>query len=196
MKTAFKAAAIAATVIAAGATAGQAATFSYRGEISQEYEVVYFDIAQKAQSEAIFRTYSFEGGTMADGTVVSAGGFDPVLILFDETGAFVAGNDDRRQGQIYLDAELRLLLGPGNYKLALLKYSFSGLSSSTMQSLDARWRDNQDPYWDETFNRAPRYAVDVTYATVAPVPLPAGGLLMLSGLAGLAVLRRKRRSAA
>lgn len=36
---------------------------------------------------------------------------------------------------------------------------------------------------------------DVSKVSIAPVPLPAGGLMLLGGLGGLAALRRRKKAA-
>ncbi len=54
----------------------QAADFSFRGNFSTDDEVHLFNFSVGATSTVTLKTLSYAGGTQADGTVISAGGFD------------------------------------------------------------------------------------------------------------------------
>lgn len=45
-----------------------------------------FNFTVGASSTVTLVTKSYAGGILADGTVISACGFDPILTLFDSTG--------------------------------------------------------------------------------------------------------------
>lgn len=110
--------------------AALAADFSFRGTFAQDDDVQLFDFSVATESEVTLRTYAYGGGTQADGTVIAAGGFDPVLTLFDANGIFLASNDDDLSGtatedpttaQTY-DSLLNRVLKAGNYTVALTQF--------------------------------------------------------------------------
>ncbi|ESA34497.1 pep-cterm exosortase interaction domain-containing protein [Leptolyngbya sp. Heron Island J] len=108
-----------------------AADFSLRGTFAQDDDVHLFNFRVETASTVTLRTYSYAGGTQADGTVIAAGGFDPILSLFDGTGTLITfGDDDETDtvaqdpttGQAY-DSLIEVLLGAGTYTLALTQYN-------------------------------------------------------------------------
>lgn len=108
-----------------------AADLSFRGTFTQDNDVHLFDFSVVTESTVTIRTYSYGGGTQADGTVIAAGGFDTSLSLFDSTGRYIAVNDDDTSatvaqdpttGQRY-DALLEQVLAVGDYTLALTQYN-------------------------------------------------------------------------
>lgn len=110
--------------------AASAADFSFRGTFAQDDDVQLFDFSVLTPSAVTFRTYSYAGGTQADGTIIAGGGFDPVLTLFDGNGKFVAANDDDDSGTVAQDPKtgqgydslLNLVLAAGNYTVALTQF--------------------------------------------------------------------------
>lgn len=110
--------------------AASAADFSLRGTFDQDDDVQLFDFSVNKTSAVTFRTYSYAGGTQADGTVITGGGFDPVLTLFDGNGQFLAFNDDDTSGTVAEDTQtgqgydslLNLILAAGNYTVALTQF--------------------------------------------------------------------------
>jgi hypothetical protein len=88
----FAAACVASAVAAVPA---QAADFSFAGTLADPGQVLFFDFAVGASSLVTLRTYSYAGGTNAQGTVIARGGFDPTLSLYNlTTGLRIAQNDD------------------------------------------------------------------------------------------------------
>ena len=85
--------------------------------------------------------------------------------------------------------------------LNLSQGGFRAYGNSAVTSLAQSWLDNLDQFGDDynlTFfldQTGPSYRQDVVTGTLAPVPLPAGALLLLTGLGGLAVARRRNRAA-
>ncbi|NEQ51326.1 MAG: PEP-CTERM sorting domain-containing protein [Leptolyngbya sp. SIO3F4] len=115
-----------------------AADFSLRGTFAQDADVHLFDFSVATDSKVTLRTYSYAGGTQADGTVIDAGGFDPVLTLFDGDGNKLFFNDDDTTdtvandpstGKAY-DSLLEADLVVGNYTLALTQYGNFSLGST------------------------------------------------------------------
>ncbi len=107
-----------------------AADFSFRGTFAQDDDVHLFDFSVGTESMVTFKTYSYAGGTQADGTVIAAGGFDPILSLFDTHGKLIALGDDGEAGTVAedpttrqaYDVLLKIDLMAGNYTLALSQY--------------------------------------------------------------------------
>ncbi len=83
-------------------------------------------------------TTGYAGGTNLDGTTTVAGGFDPILSLFDGNGSLLMYNDDNplapsdpATGAAY-DSGLLDTLGAGSYTLAITQYdNFSNGSLSS-----------------------------------------------------------------
>ncbi|MEO0431567.1 MAG: DVUA0089 family protein [Cyanobacteria bacterium J06656_5] len=118
-----------AMVITLGSTA-LAADLSFRGPFSQDSDVHLFDFSVETESTVTFRTYSYAGGTQADGSTVAAGGFDPMLTLFNSAGNRLFINDDDKSGTVAedpttgkaYDSFLTVLLAAGNYTVSLTQY--------------------------------------------------------------------------
>lgn len=68
--------------------------FSFTGNFSQDDDVQLFNFSTDGATTAYFVSYGYGGGTQADGNVVSHGGFDTILTLFDAAGNFIDDNDD------------------------------------------------------------------------------------------------------
>lgn len=108
-----------------------AADFSLRGTFDQDADVELFEFSVSEQSTVILRTFSYGGGTQADGTEILPGGFDPVLTLFDGDGNLLFLNDDDTTGTVARDEDanqaydslLEAELAAGNYTLALTQYA-------------------------------------------------------------------------
>jgi PEP-CTERM motif len=123
-------AALAAVSIALLASAASATDFSFTGNFTQDDNVQLFNFSVGSASTVTFRTYSYAGGTNAAGQPIAQGGFDPILALFDASGAFIDQNDDDETGTVPADVEtgaafdtfLQVLLNPGNYTVAVMEY--------------------------------------------------------------------------
>ena len=73
-----------------------AANFSFIGNLNNDDAVqeVNFEVEGTAR-EVTLRTWSYAGGTNAQGQVIANGSFDPVVSLFNSsTRAFISYNDD------------------------------------------------------------------------------------------------------
>ncbi len=79
-----------------GTASASAANFSFIGNLNHDDAVQEFNFeVEGAAREVTLRTWSFAGGTNAEGQVIQAGGFDPVVSLFNSsTGALISFNDD------------------------------------------------------------------------------------------------------
>jgi uncharacterized protein (TIGR03382 family) len=134
-----------AVLLCAAAGGSQAAllNFSFSGTFSQDDDVQLFNFTADGASTAYLVSYAYGGGTQADGTVWSQGGFDTILALFDATGNLVtqnddgsgscfsgaealvpgidAGNSDTNTGALY-DTCLSSVLAAGMYTVAVSQY--------------------------------------------------------------------------
>ena len=72
-----------------------ATDFSFAGNFKHRNEVqeLNFTVAGTAK-EVVLRTWSFAGGTNAEGAVIEHGGFDPMVTLFDASGIRIGFSDD------------------------------------------------------------------------------------------------------
>lgn len=205
---------------ALGVSGAQAADFSYSGTFVNDNDVQRFDFSVTAASTITLRSYGYAGGTQADGTVVAAGGFDPVLTLFTGAGAFIEDQDDGSNVPAdpvtgsFFDVNLEVDLDPGSYFVTITQFD-NFLIGSTFD--DGFTYDNQPSFRvfcatgifcdvnDES--RTGDWAFDVLNVDVATiptdptgptgpnpgiVPLPAGLPLMLAGLGALAWVRRSK----
>jgi hypothetical protein len=104
--------------------------FSFTGTFNQDDDVQLFHFTVGAGSMVVLRTWSYAGGTNAAGDAIAAGGFDPILALFDGTGAYIDQNDDGGCGSVDPDAMtgecwdtyFSAALAPGDYTVAVMEY--------------------------------------------------------------------------
>ena len=119
-----------AMVTTVGMSAALAVDFSFRGTFAQDDDVHLFNFSVATESTVTLRTYSYAGGTQADGTVIDAGGFDPILSLFNADGDLIFLSDDDESGTAAVDSTtgqtydsfLEIDLLAGEYTLALTQY--------------------------------------------------------------------------
>jgi hypothetical protein len=77
-------------VLAAPAFAGSGL---FQGTFTEDDQVALIPFTLSSDSSVLFQSYGYAGGTAPGGISVSAGGFDPIAILFDSTGAEI-GSDN------------------------------------------------------------------------------------------------------
>lgn len=68
---------------------GGAAQAGYQGTFAHDNELAFFLIEADGSALNTLRSYGYAGGVMDDASVVSDGGFDPVLTLYDHTGHLI-----------------------------------------------------------------------------------------------------------
>src|SRR5262245_35968039 len=86
--------AVAFAAILACTNPAKADNFSFTGSFAVDNDVQLFNFSVMAPSNVTLRTWSYAGGTNAAGQLIAAGGFDPILALFDSSGALIDQNDD------------------------------------------------------------------------------------------------------
>jgi hypothetical protein len=192
-----------------------ASDFSFTGTFNQDDDVQLFNFTVAAASNVTLLTQSYAGGTQADGNVVSAGGFDPILAVFDSTGLLIGSNDDGSFPDVGIDPVtgvefdtfLQLALGIGDYTVAVSQFNnFANgpnLSDGFLQtgngSFTAGSGCSNGQFCDVTGdNRTNAWAFDILNvedATIPPngdLPEPSTMLLFGSGLAGFAAWRYRK----
>lgn len=174
-----------------------AADFSFEGVFADPNEVQSFTFTVTTPSTVTLRSYGYAGGTNAAGTLIPRGGFDPVLALFDSTGALIGQNDD---GGFNVNADAVT----GNRYDSFFSQSLAiGVYTTSIQAFSnfAFGPNLSDGYQGGgSFNgRNINWAFDILNVnnavdqSVGAVPEPAAWLLMIMGfgIAG-ASLRKKR----
>lgn len=190
------------------ANPAQAANFSFRGNFTKDNDVQLFNFTVGSPSNVTLKTFSYAGGTQADGTIVSRGGFDPILSLFDGNGNFIARNDDGSSSNVgtdpvtnnTYDTFLQSALNPGSYTVAVAQYN-NFLNGTTGQNISLGFLRDGQPNFANGFSegignqRTNAWAFDVLNVdqsnAVTAVPTPA----LLPGLIGLGVAALRKRKA-
>ncbi len=195
---------------AASAHAGTQ-NFSFTGTFSGDADVQAFNFTIGSLSTVTLISYSYAGGTMADGTVIAAGGFDPILALWDSAGNLIQQYDDGPEivpadpvtGQ-YFDTHLILTnLAAGDYTATIAQYANfaagSRLSNGFTQSnpfFTAAYGCSNGQFCDAARdNRTNFWAFDVLgvdSAVTPTIPVPATLPLIVAGLGALRLVTRRK----
>jgi len=157
-----------------------------------------------ATSLTVFTT-SYGGGTNLDGTMAAAGGFQPMITLYNSAGNYVmgeavtspVGNTDAKTG-LALDAYLTdNNLIAGGYILTLTDI-FNQQSATATNLSDGFTGTGGPSFADVQGNmRNGDYALNLSVmSSGTTTPEPATFWLILPALMGAAVLFRRRRTAA
>jgi hypothetical protein len=107
------------------AASASAEAFSFTGALQTDNDVELLSFTIGAETTVTFLTLSYAGGTNAADQVIPAGGFEPLLTVFDSTGAEVGEFANGGPGEVnegpdgYLDAYGQQSLDAGTYTLAL-----------------------------------------------------------------------------
>lgn len=201
--------AIAFAVAFSGTVPASAAVLAgpFTGNFSADDDVVLIALTFEAAGTYRFESFSYAGGTLSDGSVIEAGGFDVVLSLFDADGTLLGNNDDGSArtdpaSESSFDAVVELALDAGDYTLAVTQFDNFAVGTLLGDGFERDGQGNFTPALAEgkcsaasfcdisgvaPFNaRTSFYAVDVTL-----VPVPPALLLLAPALAGIAGFRRR-----
>jgi hypothetical protein len=190
--------------LAALAPTAGAANLSYNRSFTSDDDVVVWGFRIATARTVTLETVSFSGGFDVNGQPVPAGGFDPVLTLFDGSGLIIDQNDD---GPIPGDSQLIAPnLAPGFYFLVLSQ--FDNFPIGPFLS-DGFTRQGQANFTGSvcgvpggsflTINtceqRSASWALNVRDVdTAAVVPEPSTAFLALMGLVACAAIQKRRRN--
>ncbi len=174
--------------------------FSFTGNLSNDDDVQFFNFSVAEISSVTLRTWSYAGGTNAAGNEISAGGFDPILALFDSAGNLIGQNDDGFgvatdpvTGAAF-DTFLTSTLNAGDYIVSVMQFN-NFVDGSTLAS-GFPGADTTGFVDDRGDIRSSFWAFDILNVEDAsvppPVPVPAAVWLFFSGLIGLIGMRKKR----
>ncbi|MFO1089819.1 MAG: DVUA0089 family protein [Hyphomicrobiales bacterium] len=193
-----------------------AANFSFTGSFTQDDNVQLFNFSVGATSNVVLRSLSYAGGVNSQNVTIARGGFDPILALFDATGALINQNDDGAPGTVPVDTVTGLAydtylalngLAAGNYTVAVMQYNNFANGPNLSNGFS---RDGQGNFTGATYgcsqgsfcdfrgnNRNVNWAFDiegVESATLPDIPVPAALPLFATGLAAVGYAGRRRKA--
>ena len=137
-------------------------------------------------STVTIRSYSWGGGVTAAGTTIAAGGFDPILTLFNATtGGLILEREDISATPLNLDFQLIQQLPAGNYRAVISAFANYANGSNYADGFSGT---------GDFFGRTANYAVDIlnvnnSSATAVPEPIEIVGTIV--GGASIFILKRK-----
>ena len=164
---------------------------SFTGNLVNDDDVQLFNFTIDSESDVTLRTLSYAGGVNVNGELISSGGFDPILALFDGTGNFLDRNDDGSNvtsdpaTENAFDALLNVTLGAGDYIVAVMQYSNRTVGTTLADGFGSSGQigfGGRTSFWAVDFSDTD---------TVSAVPVPNAIWFMGTGLFGLFGMRRK-----
>jgi hypothetical protein len=184
-----------------------AANFSFTGNLANDDDVQLFSFTLASPATVTLRTWGYAGGTNAAGNLISNGGFDPILAVFDSGGLLIGLNDEDISvvpadpvSAARFDSYLQLALGAGSYSVALGQFANfpqgPNLSDGFLGSRTSSFRDALGNF------RTSAWAFDVLNVDQVSLPptrgVPDAGssvTLFLLAAGALAGMRQARRQA-
>jgi PEP-CTERM motif len=203
-----------------GASLASADNFSFQGTFTADDNVQLFNFTVGTSSTVTLQTWSYAGGVDAAGVTIPRGGFDPILALFDSTGAEINQNDDGGSnvpadsvtGEHY-DTYLQSTLAPGTYTVSVMEYDnfavgpnlSDGFTRTGQGDFTSTFGCSEGKFCDVSGDSAGNsrtgnwefdiLGVNAATTVTSAVPEPASVGLLLLGAAGLAAFARRKRSA-
>ncbi|HEX3685924.1 MAG TPA: DVUA0089 family protein [Bryobacteraceae bacterium] len=202
------------------ASAAMADNFSFQGTFTSDDNVQLFNFTVGASSTVTLQTWSYAGGVDAAGVTIPRGGFDTILALFNSAGVEINQNDDGGSnvpadsvtGEHY-DTYLQSTLTPGTYTVSVMEYDnfavgpnlSNGFTRTGQGDFTAAFGCSEGKFCDVSGvaagnSRNGNWEFDIlgvnsaTTTGGSTVPEPASVGLLLLGVGGLAVARKKFRA--
>ena len=171
----------------------KANNFSFIGSFAQDDEVQSFAAFTVATSSTVtLHTLSYAGGVNASGQAINAGGFDPILVVFDSQGHLIGQNDDGGSNVpadpttgAHYDTFLMISLPPGTYTVCIMQYNNFAIGPNLSNGFVDTGRGNftaaasgpsgaTGPFWDSTkHQRDSHWAFDILNVNQAQaIPKP------------------------
>jgi len=197
---------LAALFLSAIALPASGSPLVFAGNFSNDNDVVLIPFTVPETMLVTFQTFSYGGGVNGAGQFILPGGFEPMLILFEQPSAAIVGTmypgsspnpcgpqiPDPNRLNLCLDVFSVLLLNPGDYLLALTQNP----NENAGPNLSDGFIYDSEPQFANGFkgsiNELPgdsHYALDITLS-----PEPGAALLMAPALLLIGVLKRRRSS--
>lgn len=160
-----------------------------------------------AAREVTLRTWSYAGGTNAQGTVIERGGFDPIVSLFNSsTGALISSNDDSGLvadpiSRATYDSLLAENLSAGNYTATITQFnSFPPgplLASGFQGTFHQDFGFQRTSQWGLDVLKVENATLRASYISpvTPPIPEPQSLAMLLAGLGLLGLMTRRRSEA-
>ncbi len=206
-----------------GATASFGSNFSFNGTFTSDAQVALFNFNVGSTSTVTLQTWSYAGGVDAAGATIPRGGFDPILALFDSTGAEINQNDDGGSSVpadsvtgVHYDTYLQSTLAPGSYTVSVQEYDnfavgpnlSNGFARTGQGNFTSAFGCSAGIFCDvsgvpagDSRNGNWEFDIDGVNSATGPgngggsnTPEPASVGLLLLGVGGLVVGRKKLRA--
>jgi hypothetical protein len=185
---------------------------STTGSFTHDDDQVSFNFSLLMPETVTMRTWSFGGGTNANGQLIAPGGFAPVLSLFNaaapqsllatDLGGTAPSNCGARNIDpvtgFCLDAYLNESLAAGSYFLYLTEFDNTPNGPTLANGCLEQGKGNftGGPFFLNAgagFQRTGDWAVDITTPTGTTVPEPSSAALAISVLSILTLLFSSRK---
>jgi hypothetical protein len=207
-------------------TASASSDFSFTGSFAVDDSLQYFEFVP-ASPNVVIQTWGYGGtgaGSNAAGNIIPAGGFDPILSLFDSTGGVLSplnvlvettypsgacpptGVTDPVTGLCYDVYLSETTLTPGATYLVVLSQNDNAPNLTTLGDGFSEVGNGNftgsifgcpNGQFCDSFanNRTGDWAVDITGATSAlELPEPGTALMVFTALGGALLLRRRHKA--
>lgn len=165
-----------------GSGAAYSANLSFTGNLNDANDTPSFFFTADGTSTVDIRSYSYAGGVNAEGTTIAAGGFDPILTLFDASDNFFLEQEDIGLGN--LDFQVSQVLPAGNYRAVI-----SAFANFANQPNFAAGFNNTGDFFGQTS----AYAFDIQGVNQSATAVPEPASLIGTAVAGFAVVGLKRK---